>query len=160
MSSKRSCALPAALLLAAASAIAQPAGTDVDITLCWGGTAHLSAASKELAFGTYLLTGTVRSATTGGMFDGSSTECGGSFEAAAGGGRHDGWCVFVDRQGDKWWGRDIRRGTDHRFEVLGGSGKYAGLTGSLTVERTLHPPVRPATTQGCSRTKGTLRTSG
>jgi hypothetical protein len=114
------------------------------------------APAQGAAMGTYELTGTIRSASPGGALDGNSYECVGTYEAIAGSYRQIGYCVSVDRQGDKAWGRDVRNKDEDSYEYIGGTGKYAGITGKLTKERPApFPQARAGTLQGCARLVGT-----
>ncbi|HEY5633872.1 MAG TPA: hypothetical protein VIT02_08920 [Burkholderiaceae bacterium] len=158
MSTSSSATIASLLACVAAVGYAQPKEVPIDATLCWGGTAHVIAPAQGSVMGTYQLTGPMRSAEPGGAFDGASFECVGTFESLAGDFRSVGYCVSVDKQGDKAWGRDIRTRTEDTFEYLGGTGKYAGMSGTATKERPgAFPAARPGSVQGCSRILGKYR---
>jgi hypothetical protein len=154
--------LPLAAALAATGATGQPRGGELDVSFCWAGTMQLTHPTKEIAFGTYQVSGGARAATPGALLDGAGVDCSGTFDndQARGANRVDGWCVTVDRQGDRIWGRDTRRNDAHNFEFTGGTGKYAGMTGTVTIDRVMFPPTRAGALQGCSRMQGTLRAAG
>ena len=153
-------ALSALVLLAAASAIAQAAnpapmpreGT-YEQTLCFGGPAHVISASDTDRYGTYQLTGGTQSATK--AFDSMSLECIGTFEMRSGAYRHKGYCIFQDASGDKFHVADSATPQAYAAELLGGTGKFNGITGNATIERLgAMTPVRQGTLQGCRRVSG------
>lgn len=151
----------AGALAAVMTAHAQPArqGT-IDSQTCWGGTAQLMNFAKELAMGTYALTGTTRTAPPGGFMDLATYECLGSFEHGKAGAGHNGYCVMVDAQGDQVFVRDVRPvgAASWPWQYLGGTGKYAGITGSGESRRIgAFAPARPGTTQGCNQITGSYR---
>ena len=143
---------------AAASAYGQGKEVPVDINGCWAGQILGFEGAQGAVFRSYQVFGSMNSATPGGAFDGAGLECVGTYEFAAGALRLAGYCAFVDRQGDRAWGRDIRTKDEDSFELLGGTGKYLGITGTL--KRVRPPPgalPRPGTIAGCARTVGTYR---
>lgn len=146
-----------ALAAAGACAVAaQAREVPIDLQSCWGGTSQVVTPAKGTMMGTFQLNGAQRSAQPGGPGDGSSIECIGTFEAIGGVYRHFGYCTTVDRDGDRTWGRDIRTKDEDVFEYMGGTGKYAGITGKLSKERPApFPTLRPGLLQGCARVFGT-----
>lgn len=153
----------ALMLVAHASAFAQAAntapmareGTYVQ-TLCFGGPAHVINASDTDRYGTYQVTGGAQSATK--AFDSMSLECVGTFEMWSGAYRHKGYCVFQDASGDKFHVADTAVAQAYTAEMLGGTGKFKGITGSATIERLgAMTPVRHGTLQGCRRISGSYK---
>jgi hypothetical protein len=140
---------------AAAPALAQLAKDGkVDLTLCWGGPTHAIAPTPNERFGNYSVTGGTRSA-AGEAFDSMSVECLGSFESRGGVFQHKGYCVYQDRAGDRIYGVDTSGGGGYSWFMLGGTGKFAGISGSGQVERLGEmTPVRQGTLQGCRRMVG------
>lgn len=125
-------------------------------TLCFGGPAQVISASDTERYGTYQVTGGTQSATK--AFDAMSLECIGTFEMRSGGYRHKGYCVFQDASGDKFHGTDTVTPQAYTVEILGGTGKFKGITGSATVERLgAMTPVRQGTLQGCRRITGSYK---
>lgn len=156
-------ALVALAMLPAAGAIAQAAnptpmareGT-YEQTLCFGGPAHVITASDTDRYGTYQLTGGTQSANK--AFDSMSLECIGTFEMRSGVYRHKGYCVFQDASGDKFHVADTATPQAYTVEMLGGTGKFNGITGSATVVRLgAMTPVRQGTLQGCRRVTGSYK---
>ncbi|MEZ5728135.1 MAG: hypothetical protein R3E48_09180 [Burkholderiaceae bacterium] len=148
----------AAAWVLAANAPAAAGEVPVDITSCWGGNLRVLAPAKGQVFLTYDVTGLFRSNTPGGAFDATSFECVGSVEYLNGVPSEVGHCVSVDRDGDKTWGRSLRSKTEDNWVFIGGTGKYAGITGTLKRDRRVQGrPARAGTTQGCGRSSGTYR---
>ncbi len=156
-------ALCALALLAAAGASAQVAspapmareGT-YEQTLCFGGPAHLVNASDTDRYGTYQTTGGTQSATK--AFDSMSLECIGTFELRSNVYRHKGYCVFQDASGDKFHAADTASPQGYTVELLGGTGKFKGITGNANIERLgAMTPVRQGTIQGCRRVTGSCK---
>jgi len=142
--------------VAACAVAAQAKEVTVDTQTCWGGTSQVVAPAKGVVMATYQTVGTIRSMQPGGPGDGNSIECIGTFEVFDGNFRQVGYCTTVDRDGDRTWGRDIRNKDEDVFEYVGGTGKYAGISGKLRKERPVaFPALRPGATQGCSHTFGT-----
>jgi hypothetical protein len=46
----------------------------------------------------------------------------------------NGVCVAVDKDGDAWWLSYANKGEDRKWNVVSGTGKYAGMTGSGTTK--------------------------
>lgn len=126
-----------------------------DATVCWGGELHVVSHAKGYMAGTYTLTGTTQSNGGGGIFDKDSFECVGVFHFLGSAPGHTGFCQFVDKDGDKVFGKDIRNKTDYTMEFVSGTGKYQGIKGGGTTERIgAYPPARKGTAQGCVRMTG------
>lgn len=54
--------------------------------------------------------------------------------------RDYGTCAAMDRAGDVWWMRFTRHGRAGTWAVIGGTGKYRGMTGSGTLHDDLVTP--------------------
>jgi len=148
--------LPAAAFAQAANPASMSREGSYEQTLCFGGPAHVVSASDTDRYGTYQLTGGTQSANK--AFDSMSLECIGTFEMRSGGYRHKGYCVFQDVSGDKFHGTDTATPQAYTVELLGGTGKFKGITGSATVERLgAMTPVRQGTLQGCRRITGSYK---
>lgn len=163
MANTKKWAVLALALMAASGAFAQavnpvPMAREgaYEQTLCFGGQAHLVIASETDRYGTYQLTGGALSATK--AFDAMSLECVGTFEMRSGVYRHKGYCVFQDSSGDKFHVADTAAPQVYSAEMLGGTGKFKGITGSATIERLgAISPVRQGTLQGCRRITGSYK---
>ncbi len=163
MQNTKKLALLALALLASADAFAQAAnpapmareGT-YEQTLCFGGPAHVISPTDTERYGTYQLTGGTQSANK--AFDSMSLECIGAFEMRSNVYRHNGYCVFQDASGDKFHVTDTAAPQAYTVEMLGGTGKFKGITGRATVERLgAMTPVRQGTLQGCRRVTGSYK---
>ncbi len=163
MKNTKKLALLALALLASADAFAQAAnpapmareGT-YEQTLCFGGPAHVISPTDSDRYGTYQLTGGTQSVNK--AFDSMSLECIGAFEMRSNVYRHKGYCVFQDASGDKFHVTDSATPQAYTVEMLGGTGKFKGITGSATVERLgVMTPVRQGTLQGCRRVTGSYK---
>ncbi|HVL55987.1 MAG TPA: hypothetical protein VM491_05755 [Burkholderiaceae bacterium] len=129
-----------------------------DMTLCWGGTSHAVSATPNDHFGTYALTGPVRSNAETRLFDQASFDCVGTWAVRASAHQHAGYCLVVDRDGDKAFFRDVRDGDGYTAAFLGGTGKYRGIAGGGTTERIgAYPPARAGSIQGCARSSGNYK---
>jgi hypothetical protein len=154
-------ALAAVVLLAAAPAAAEfPKQGEFRATYCFVGNLTTLVQSKaDLAF-SFELTGTVRGDTPGTLLDMTSIQCVGLGEVRGGkrSGTHQ--CHFVDQDGDKiyvraWYGPE---GPQRTLEFLGGSGKYAGITGGgETRSLGRFPKIKDGTFQGCTHGGGRYR---
>tara|TARA_Y100000588_G_scaffold380466_1_gene464387 strand:- start:166 stop:639 length:474 start_codon:yes stop_codon:yes gene_type:complete len=68
----------------------------------------------------------------GGPFHLNTQDCRGTIVMVDGGVRNYGYCDSVDADGDVWWlsyTNDLDSGT---FQILGGTGKFAGIEGGGT----------------------------
>jgi hypothetical protein len=148
--------LPAAAFAQAANPAPMAREGTYEQTLCFGGPAHVISASDTDRYGTYQLTGGTQSATK--AFDSMSMECIGTFEMRSGAYRHKGYCLFQDASGDRFHVADTATPQAYTVEMLGGTGKFNGITGSATVIRLgAMTPVRQGTLQGCRRVTGSYR---
>ena len=147
----------AALALVPAAALAQlPKEGAWDWTHCFGGAVHTTIASPELNAGSYLVYGVSRAG--GGPIEAMSLECSGSFEYRGGKARSHGYCVQQDPAGDRVFATDSLGPQGYVFEILGGTGKFAGITGSGVVEFMPRvKSIREGTMQACRRAKGSYQ---
>jgi hypothetical protein len=163
MATTKKAALSALTLLAAAGVLAQ-AGNPAPLaregtyeqTMCFGGPAHVINASDTDRYGTYQITGGTQSTTK--AFDSLSLECIGTFEMRSSVYKHKGYCVFQDASGDKFHGVDNASPQGYTVELLGGTGKFKGMTGVANVDRLgAMTPVRQGTMQACRRITATYK---
>ena len=147
----------AALCLMPAAATAQmPKEGAWEWTHCFGGPVHTIIATPEFTAGTYVVTGVSRSA--GGPIETMSLECSGTFEYRGGKARSQGHCAHQDTAGDRIFGADSMGPQGYVFEILGGTGKYAGITGSGVVESLPRvKSIREGTMQACRHAKGSYK---
>jgi len=151
----------AATLAIAATLVAVPAAGellkegDFSATFCFAGNHTTLAQSKtDLAY-SFDLTGPVRADAPGSFLDMSSVQCVGIGEVQGGkfSGTHQ--CLFLDADGDKVFMRFEAEGPKSMLEILGGTGKYTGISGSgETQSLGRFPKIKEGTFQGCSRGGG------
>jgi hypothetical protein len=89
-----------------------------------------------------------------GLWHDAGMVCQGSQRIKNGLSTAEGTCVMTDAEGDKTWGQWSCTGKfpvcDGNYEILGGSGKYAGITG----KNTFHSMALAPTKQGWSKFDG------
>lgn len=146
-----------AACIASGLSAAQPApeGT-LEWQLCFGGPLQVVSPAPQVVFGTYAVTGAVR--TAGALAESLTLECLGSFDGRQRAPRSQGYCVYQNPAGDRIYGADNRSEQGYTWTFYGGTGVYAGISGSGTIEVTAGgPPIRPGTLQGCRRVTGSYR---
>ncbi|MFO1198825.1 MAG: hypothetical protein U1E86_17825 [Burkholderiaceae bacterium] len=149
-------ALAVAALAVGTSFAQMPKEGPVDMSMCFGGPTQTLSPTPQDRFGTYALMGGVRAAS--GPAESLSVECLGIFETGARGTVTQGYCVFQDASGDRIFGVDGRNAQGYTWEWRGGTGRFAGITGSGVLEVVgVMAPVRPGTLQGCRRVTGRYR---
>jgi hypothetical protein len=148
-------ALIAGLAFAAPALAGIPGDGTVDTTLCWSGPVQSISPTPSDRFGNYLVAGAVRTAQPRAM-DAMRVECLGSFESHAADFRHKGYCVYRDASGDAIYGSDATSpDAGYTWEILGGTGKFEGMTGAGMVERVASAErAAPGTMAGCRRLVG------
>jgi len=151
--------------LASVCALAQPASAPplakegfYEQTLCFGGSSHVINASETDRYGSYVLTGGTQSVIK--AFDAMALECIGTWELRSTVFQQKGYCVFQDPSGDKIHGTDTVTPQGYSVELLGGTGKFKGISGSAKIERLgAMSTVRQGTMQGCRRISGSYKLS-
>lgn len=149
-------ALAASTLLGATPVAAElPKEGDFSATYCFAGNLAMLAQSKtDLAF-SFELTGPVRGETSGSLLDMTSVQCVGLGEVRNGKSSGIHQCHFMDQDGDKIFARFETERTKATFELLGGSGKYEGISGGGETEPLgRFPKIKEGTFQGCTRGGG------
>jgi hypothetical protein len=139
----------AALLFVPGFASAQsllPKEGTVKITTYYTGSVKALPAGDDVVAVTYDVLGIVTSSAGQGPFHLVSTQCVGGFTATKGGfGNEQGACTYIDRDGDKFFSRHTgtgRRGERAvvKSELIGGTGKYAGIAGTIENARSALRP--------------------
>lgn len=94
----------------------------------------------------------------GMLYHGANIHCLGTWSVIGGNYNENGHCQVVDADGDKIFGKFSRVNADGRWEVISGTGKYAGMTssGPYTPVAQFPQPV-PGALQTCNRITGTWK---
>lgn len=143
------------VVLALPFAAASHAADDVALEsiACFGGTTQRDPATGADSTGTYDVTGGVVPAA--GPLPALSLECSGRWEVRARVAQHRGECTLRDAAGNQIHQTEQATPQAYTWTFIGGTGKFAGIHGSGTLERLLQQaPVRPGTMQGCRRIVG------
>lgn len=109
--------------------------------------------SAQNSVGVVMLYGTTRATTSGQMLDNMSTQCAGVYGELQEGSFSQGFCEWIDSDGDRIFFRFERQGPVGTFRSLSGVGKYASMTMEGTYSYMRFPP-RPGMLQGCAHYKG------
>lgn len=154
-----SLAKPGAVLVACALLIPLLGAGDpedgVSVVDCFSGEIDVVQQSADTFWASWRHTGTRRATHPGGAFDRMSGRCTGIVWARNGVFRGHGGCEFVDGDGDKLFMDSDRRGDKASWEFTGGTGKYAGVTGSgRYLDFSYFPRLSPTTYQFCPTSTG------
>jgi hypothetical protein len=131
-----------------------------DFNYCMAGKTDYTELKSGLATG--MFEGWAATYANGGTraFDRQGSRCVGVYEIIDGKYRDYGVCTQVDADGDKWLMR-FETGGDMggKWVVVGGSGKYDGMTGSATYVPVgeIPPGAAPGIYNKCNRNTGTYR---
>ena len=144
---------------ASAFAAEAPKEGNYDYTACWSGTNNVITFSNTHTGSSFEMTGSIRSASPGGMFDNESFRCVGMNASFAGKNTGSTVCESADAAGNKRLtyfsvgadGKPIR-------EFVAGTGKYEGMVTSGTVAPLgPFPVIKPGTFQACNHQTGTYK---
>ena len=119
-------------------------------TIYYTGSLKALPAGEDVVAVTYDVLGIVTNNSGHGMFHLLSTQCVGGFTAIKGDfANEQGICTYVDRDGDKVFSRHTgtgRRGQNAtvKSELVGGTGKYTGISGTIETTRTVLRPTSPS----------------
>lgn len=94
----------------------------------------------------------------GTLYHAANIHCLGAWSVVGGNYNENGHCQVVDADGDKIFGKFSRVNADGRWEVISGTGKYAGMTssGPYTPVAQFPQPI-PGTLQHCNKITGTWK---
>ena len=127
-----------------------------DITNCWAGETTMLVASKELVVMSYDLKGICRDNLDTKAFENMSFQCIGLSKIVAGKPTGNGYCKFMDKDGDYMVGETTSAGPEGTWKALYGTGKWKGITGSgKNMYITNSKPIVEGTFQNCNRSTGT-----
>lgn len=129
------------------------ASGEVDVDACQSGDMLTLSHAPGQSVGTFKLLGTVRTVPAGGLFDMMSGQCFGAWSMLDGSYSNWGHCEYVGAAGDKALLRFTRVDSDKgRYEFIGGTGKFSGLTGTGDYKATRFPQI-PGALNVCTAAK-------
>ena len=127
-----------------------------DITNCWSGESIMLVASEELVVMSYDLKGICRDNLDTKAFDNMTFQCVGTSKIVAGKPTGNGYCKFMDKDGDLLVGETTSAGPEGTWKALYGTGKWKGITGSgKNMYITNSKPIVEGTFQNCMGSTGT-----
>ena len=139
---------------------AQAVEKSYDDTHCFAGNVVVVSKSKELTTLSYELQGVTRSNLEAAAANPLTSHCVGVLKRMAGERTENGYCKFMDADGDFTIRQYSRIGAGNpqgNWQVLQGTGKWQGTAGKGTFKSiTRTKPITPGTFQNCSVWKGTL----
>jgi hypothetical protein len=128
-----------------------------DITTCVAGTVSLLTASEELTVTSIEARGITQSRHENKAFDNNTVHCVGLGKIVPGSSTLDGYCKYLDLNGDFVVGHFRRDGGKGTWEFVHGTGKWQGITGGGTNEIVAQgKPITPGTFQSCTHATGTF----
>lgn len=102
-----------------------------DANLCFGGQLPTLVHSEKLMSGVLDLYGPmVGNLPNGGLYHLNGIHCTGVWAVISGVYQENGYCETTDPDGDKQFGKYSNDGSGGKWEVLSGTGKYAGMSAS------------------------------
>lgn len=128
-----------------------------DITSCFSWKLAQITASEELTITASEAYGITQSHNENKAFDNNTVHCVALGKTMPGSSTLDGYCKYLDPNGDIAVGRLRREGGKGTWEFVHGTGKWKGITGGGTYEVVAQgKPVAPGTFQSCSHATGTF----
>ena len=152
-----------ALLIVASpfSAVAAelPKEGSYDYTSCWSGVNTVITFSKTHTASSYEMTGTIRSNPPDGIFDKNSFRCVGMNASLGGKFTGSTVCESMDVDGDKRLSNfSLASDGGLTREIVGGTGKYEGMTMTGTIHPLgPFPVIKAGTFQDCNHQTGTYK---
>ena len=141
-----------------AAAAELPKEWNYDTMHCFGGTITFVKHGKSHMAFNYHLSGASRSKTSDSPVGLLSSQCLGVGSVIEGASSTNGFCEFIDADGDKFFGVYDRTGPSGTWKVLSGTGKFTGITGGGTYDRIRFPRgLLAGTFSGCSDGKGSYK---
>jgi hypothetical protein len=130
-----------------------------DYTSCWSGVNNVITFSKTHTASSYEMTGTIRSNPPDGMFDKNSFRCVGMNASLGGKFTGSTVCEAMDVDGDKRLSSfSLASDGSLTREIVGGTGKYEGMTMTGTVHPLgPFPVIKAGTFQDCNHQAGTYK---
>jgi hypothetical protein len=130
-----------------------------DYTACWSGASNVITFSKTHTASSYEMTGAIRSNPPDGMFDKNSFRCVGVNASLGGKNTGSTVCEAMDVDGDKRLSNfSLASDGSLTREIVGGTGKYEGMTMTGTVHPLgPFPVIKAGTFQDCNHQTGTYK---
>ena len=143
---------------AMAGKVTLPREGPVDFYNCFGGDHQSIKLQDNVMVGAWRLWGATYTVPAGKPFDVAAMYCFGTYSWLVDKETEHGYCDVTDADGDKlvWTynGKDFVSSGP----IIAGTGKYEGMTGSLTSRPvTMYPSTAPANHHRCHRVEGTYR---
>jgi hypothetical protein len=128
-----------------------------DITTCYSAKLTPMVNSEAMTIMAAELHGITQSHAENKAFDNNTVHCVGVSRTMSGTSTSDGYCKYLDLDGDISVGRFTREGNKGTWEFVHGTGKWQGITGGGTYEGVARgKPIVPGTIQSCSHATGTF----
>ena len=128
-----------------------------NMTSCWSGDFEMLSSSKELVIYSFDLKGVSRKNDESDAFHNWSFHLIGMSKIVSGKYSSSFFGKWMSPEGDMVFGEGNRIGEKGTWKFIGGTGKWAGITGGGTNENVNIKPVMNGTTQGCSIAIGTYK---
>ena len=130
-----------------------------DFTSCNSGVSSVINFSKTYTASTYEVTGTNRSNPPGGLFDKNTFRCVGMNSSLGGKFTGSTVCEAIDVDGDKRLSNFLLASDGSLTrEIVGGTGKYEGMTMTGTIHPLgPFPVIKAGTFQDCNHSTGTYK---
>jgi hypothetical protein len=130
-----------------------------DYTACWSGVTNTITFSKTHTASSYEMIGAIRSNPPDGMFDKNSFRCVGINASLGGKNTGSTVCEAMDVDGDKRLSNfSLASDGSLTREIVGGTGKYEGMTMTGTVHPLgPFPAIKAGTFQDCNHQTGTYK---
>ncbi len=123
---------------------------------CYGGKLAMIKHTKAHIAYTIHFTGTLQSNLPDSPVGLMSSECVGVGSVMEGVAKSNGFCEFIDQDGDKYMGNWDRTGKEGKWTVTTGTGKFTGISGGGSFQLIEFPRgLSPGMFSGCSNSTGT-----
>ena len=150
------CLMGFAVTYAISASADLPKMLDYDNIHCYGGELTIIKHTKAHIAYTMHLTGTLRSNLPDSPVGLMSSECVGAGSVMEGVAKSNGFCEFIDKDGDKYMGNWDRTEKEGKWTVTNGTGKFTGVSGGGSIQLIAFPRgLSPGMFSGCSNSTGT-----
>lgn len=130
-----------------------------DFNFCMAAAYKPVMASPQLSSGLIEAWASTYSNPPGGPFDNQGSQCGVISLSRDSNVENNGYCKMIDKDGDMWLFKFADRNFIGKFEVVGGTGKYEGMTATADFKPLGGgaPSAAPGMVQTCNKVVGTYR---